>query len=76
MADKLFYAEEGNAALRSWALARTLEGAGWGLVSVLGFAAIWAVIWVIGELLPAESKTAPAPNVTGALVQPLVTDAA
>ena len=73
MADKLYYAEEGNAAVRSWALARTLEGAGWGLVSVLGFAAIFAIIWVIGELLPAESKQAPAPNVTGAISQTLTT---
>ena len=76
MADKLYYAEDGNAAVRSWALARTLEGAGWGLIAVLGFAAIYGVIWVIGELLPAQSKQAPPPNVTGALVQPLVTDAA
>ncbi len=71
MSDREYHAEDHGAQLRAWGLARTMEGASWGLAACLGFAAIYGVIWVIGELLPEQSKQAPPPNVTGALIQPL-----
>jgi hypothetical protein len=76
MNDKLYYQQEGSGAIRAWALGAMLEGAGWAVTGIIGFAAIYGLIWLVGQFLPEQSKQAPPPNVTGALVQPLTVETA
>jgi hypothetical protein len=73
MADKLYYQQEGSEAIRSWALGQMLLGAGYALIGLLAFAAIWIVLLVVSYLLPEESKTAPPPMPTSAIEAPLDT---
>lgn len=76
MTEKLYYHEEGTKAVRSWVLARMLEGAGWAAVFVVGLGVVLWALYGIGLLLPEESKTAPDPNQRGAIMVPATTDVA
>jgi len=50
-----------KAQLRSWALWEMSRGAFYALIFSLGIGVFFLVLWVIGLLLPEESKTAPGP---------------
>lgn len=58
----LYYEQEGRrGAIRNFVLNEMIRGAGWGALVVfsIGFF-LWA-IYLVGLLLPSESKTAPPP---------------
>lgn len=63
------YSHEPNAVinLRVWALGQMVWGAFLACVGVVAVICFLVAIWVAGEFLPAESKQAPSPYVTGAL---------
>jgi Intrinsic membrane protein PufX len=68
MSDK--YYDEGNStsALRSWVMWQMLRGMGWAALFVLAIGLVLGGIWAVGQMLPADSKTAPSPY--GALAKP------
>ena len=57
--------------LRVWALGQMVWGAFIAGIGVLAIGAVIAVIWVIGQLLPEQSKQMPSPYGTLELVQPV-----
>ncbi len=61
MSDK--YYQEGNttSALRAWVMWQMLRGMGWAALFVLAISLTLGAIWAVGQILPPESKTAPAP---------------
>ena len=61
MSDKYYHEGDTTTALRSWVLWQMLRGAGWATVFVLAIGLTLGAIWAVGQLLPAESKTAPSP---------------
>ena len=57
--------------LRVWALGQMVWGAFIAGIGVLAIGAVIAAIWVIGQLLPEQSKQMPSPYGTLELVQPV-----
>jgi hypothetical protein len=67
------YFDESRAAmLRSWVLGQMLRGAGFAAVLVFGIGFLLYAIYLVGLLLPEESKQAPAPMPQSHLEQPFV----
>jgi hypothetical protein len=65
------YFDEGRAAmLRSWVLGQMLRGAGFAAILVFGIGLLLYAIYLVGLLLPEESKQAPAPMPQSHLEQP------
>jgi hypothetical protein len=60
MTDK-YFTESGTTALRSWVLWQMLRGMGYAALFVFVIGATLGAIWVVGQFLPEESKTAPSP---------------
>jgi hypothetical protein len=61
MSEKPFYEESESARLRSWVLGQMLRGAGYAAILVFGVMFLIYAIYLVGLLLPPESKTAPSP---------------
>ena len=61
MADKYYSESNTTSALRSWVTWHMLRGMGWAAAFVLAIALMLGAIWAVGQMLPPESKTAPAP---------------
>lgn len=61
MSDKYYEYSNPTSALRSWVLWQMLRGMGYAALFLAAIALFLGVIWGIGQLLPPESKTAPAP---------------
>lgn len=57
------YTGESNttSSLRSWVMWQMLRGMGWAALFVIAIGLSLTAIWVVGQMLPAESKTAPSP---------------
>ena len=71
MDDKYF--DDGRfAKLSYWGLGQMMKGAGYAAAFTIAIGVTLAVIWGVGQLLPAESKQAPSPY--GALTQPLTVE--
>ena len=60
--------------LNIWIANQMLKGAAYAAAVVVGFGVILTVIWVVGLLLPEESKQSPDPNTWSAIAP--VTDTA
>lgn len=71
MAEHDYIQETPTARLRNWVLSEMMRGAGYALVFLLAIGVFFAIIWGIGQLLPAESKNAPPPMPFSALEAPL-----
>lgn len=72
MSNEHFFEEQSPVIrLRVWALGQMVWGAFLGglLLAVLG--GVFLLFWLIGELLPEDSKTAPSPYGALEIVQPL-----
>ncbi len=50
-----------KAQLRSWGLFEMMRGGGYALMFCLAIGAFFAVLWLVGALLPEASKQAPGP---------------
>lgn len=61
MSDKYYTETDTTSALRSWVMWQMLRGMGWAALFVLAIGLALGAIWAVGQLLPAESKTAPSP---------------
>jgi hypothetical protein len=61
MSDKPFYEESEAARLRSWVLGQMLRGAFYAAILFFGVLVLIYAIYLLGLLLPPESKTAPSP---------------
>jgi hypothetical protein len=61
MSDNYFNEKDTTSALRSWALWQMLRGMGWAALFVLAIGLALGAIWAFGQVLPADSKTAPSP---------------
>lgn len=61
MSEKPFYEESESARLRSWVLGQMMRGAGYAAILVFGVMFLIYAIYLVGLLLPPESKTAPSP---------------
>jgi hypothetical protein len=57
--------------LRSWVLGQMMRGAGYAALVVFGIGFLLYAIYLVGLLLPEESKQAPAPMPQSHLEQPL-----
>lgn len=75
MSDYPDYLRKGGrrGAIRSFVLTEMMRGAGWAGLVVVGIALVLAAIYLLGLLLPAESKNAPPPMPFSALVAPAPT---
>jgi hypothetical protein len=60
MSDK-YFEENRTTHLAFWGLGQMLKGAGYALAFVLVIGIFLGLIYLVGQLLPEESKTAPAP---------------
>lgn len=63
-----YMSEKRSTQLAFWGLGQMMRGAGYAFAFLLAVGLFLAVIWGIGQLLPAESKQAPSPY--GALTAP------
>lgn len=72
MSDKSYFEESRGAMLRSWVLSQMLRGAGFAALLVFGIGMLIYSVYLVGLLLPPESKEAPAPMPQSHLEQPLV----
>jgi Intrinsic membrane protein PufX len=70
MSDDNYFSLTRTAQLRSWVAGQMLRGAGWAALVVVGFGLVFAVIYVVGTFLPAESRETPDPNTWSSLVLP------
>ena len=70
MADNDYFSLSRKAQLNSWIAGQMLRGAGWAALLVVGFGLVFAVIYVVGTFLPAESRETPDPNTWSSLVLP------
>lgn len=61
MSEKNYFEETPAARLRSWILAQMMRGAGYAAILVFGTMLLIYAIYLLGLLLPPESKTAPSP---------------
>jgi Intrinsic membrane protein PufX len=61
MSDKYYTEKDTTSALRSWVMWQMLRGMGWAALFVLAIGLVLGGIWAVGQVLPAESKTAPSP---------------
>jgi hypothetical protein len=61
MSDKYYHEGNTTSALRSWVMWQMLRGMGWAALFVLAIGLTLGAVWAVGQLLPAESKTAPSP---------------
>lgn len=69
---KPFYMDHDHKAqLRAWGLSEMMRGGLYGLLFMLAIGAFFLVLWVIGLLLPPESKTAPGPMPYSQIEAPL-----
>ncbi|MCX7289168.1 MAG: RC-LH1 core complex protein PufX [Rhodobacterales bacterium] len=59
-----------RAQLTTWIGGQMLRGAGYAAILVVGFGLVLTVIWLIGTLLPEESRQAPDPNTWSSLAVP------
>ena len=76
MSDDNYFSLSRKAQLNSWIAGQMLRGAGYAAALVVGFGLVFAVIWFIGTLLPAESRETPDPRTWSSLLLPEVTDQA
>lgn len=70
MSDKEYFHEGRTASIRGWVLSQMLRGAGWAGLILVGIMALIYVVYLIGLLLPEESRQTPDP-MRGSLEQPL-----
>ncbi len=70
MSDDYFGTPSRRAHLTTWIGAEMLKGAGYAATVVVGFGLVLAVIWLVGTLLPAESRETPDPNTWSNLMLP------
>jgi hypothetical protein len=75
MSEKPYWEERPAVMLRTWVLGQMLRGAGYAAVVVFGIGLVLYAIYLLGLLLPADSKTAPDPSL-GALPVPAIVAAA
>jgi len=61
MSDKYYTEKDTTSALRSWVMWQMLRGMGWAALFVLAIGLVLGGIWAVGQVLPADSKTAPSP---------------
>lgn len=71
MAEHDYIQETPTARLRNWVLSEMMRGAGYALMFLVAIGVFYAIVWGIGQLLPAESKNAPPPMPYSALIAPL-----
>lgn len=71
MAEHDYIQESPSARLRNWVLSEMMRGAGYAALLLLVIGIGYAIIWGIGQLLPAESKNAPPPMPYSAYEAPL-----
>jgi hypothetical protein len=57
--------------LRVWALGQMVWGAFLAAVALIGVGAVLLAIWLVGQLLPEQSKQAPSPYGALEIAQPL-----
>ncbi len=76
MVEHDYIVESPSARLRNWVLSEMLRGAGYAALLLLLIGLGYAIIWGIGQLLPAESKNAPPPMPYSAYEAPLTWAAA
>lgn len=70
MSDENFYESQSpQARLRVWGLGQMLWGALLAGGALVAIGAVLGAIWVVGALLPEESKQAPSPNSSLEIVQ-------
>lgn len=69
--ERPYYEERHAAMLRTWVLGQMMRGAGYAALLVFGVGLAVYAIYLIGLLLPEESKQAPSP-ILGQIEQPLV----
>ncbi len=62
MADDNYFSLTRRQQLNTWIAGQMLRGAGWAALVVVGFGAIFAVLYIVGTFLPAESRETPDPN--------------
>jgi hypothetical protein len=71
MSDKPYFHEPNQTIhLRVWALGQMVWGAFLAGVVLVAVIAVLVVIWLAGQFLPEDSKTAPDPNTWSSLVLP------
>jgi hypothetical protein len=56
-----YFQQSRPAALRSWIMTQMLSGAGWAALFVFGTMLLLYVIYLVGLLLPEESRQTPDP---------------
>jgi len=71
MAEHDYIQETPTARVRNWVLSEMMRGAGYALMFLLAIGVFYAIVWGIGQLLPAESKNAPPPMPYSAFTAPL-----
>lgn len=70
MSDENFYeGQSPQARLRVWGLGQMVYGALLAAGALVAIGAVLGAIWIVGALLPEESKTAPSPNSSLEVVQ-------
>ena len=75
MSDTPDYVSQGGrrAAIRSFVLNEMMRGAGWAASVILGIAFTLWVVYLVGLLLPEQSKNMPDPGPFSALIAPAST---
>jgi hypothetical protein len=71
MADHDYIQETRTQRLRNWVLSEMLRGGGYAALLLLGIGAFIGVIYLVGMLLPEDSKNAPPPMPYSAYEAPL-----
>ncbi|HMO07141.1 MAG TPA: RC-LH1 core complex protein PufX [Paracoccaceae bacterium] len=61
MSEKNYFDETPAGRLRSWILTQMMRGAGYAALLVFGVMVLIYAVYLLGLLLPPESKTAPSP---------------
>ena len=73
MAEHDYIQETKTQRIRNWILSEMLRGGGYAAMVVLGIGALIGVIYLVGLLLPEDSKNAPPPMPYSAYETPLHT---
>lgn len=61
MSEQHYFAQSRTAQIRSWILSEMLKGGGYAATVLIGIALVVWVIYLVGLLLPEESRQAPPP---------------
>jgi hypothetical protein len=73
MAEHDYIQQSKSQVIRNWILSEMLRGGGYAALTLVGIGATIGVIYLVGLLLPADSKNAPPPMPYSAYEAPLLT---